>query len=129
MPLVSIDVASGRNPSELTRLLDSVHRAIVEAFSVPESDRYQILREHDPSHLVAMDTGLGLQRTDRLTIVQVTSRPRTADAKQAFFRLLAEKLEQNCGIPPSDVIVAIVANQDEDWSFGLGRAQFLTGEL
>ena len=26
-------------------------------------------------------------------------------------------------------LVSIVENTDEDWSFGLGRAQFLTGEL
>jgi hypothetical protein len=29
----------------------------------------------------------------------------------------------------SDVVVSIVTNSDEDWSFGNGRAQFLTGEL
>jgi hypothetical protein len=38
-------------------------------------------------------------------------------------------LERTCGIPPSDVVVSIVTNSDEDWSFGNGRAQFLTGEL
>jgi hypothetical protein len=27
------------------------------------------------------------------------------------------------------VMVTIVENNDEDWSFGLGRAQFLTGGL
>jgi len=32
-------------------------------------------------------------------------------------------------IPPSDVVVSMVTNSDEDWSFGNGRAQFLTGEL
>jgi len=26
-------------------------------------------------------------------------------------------------------VVSIVENSDEDWSFGLGRGQFLTGEL
>jgi len=27
------------------------------------------------------------------------------------------------------VVVSFVENGDEDWSFGLGRAQFLTGDL
>jgi len=27
------------------------------------------------------------------------------------------------------VVVSIVENSDADWSFGLGRGQFLTGEL
>jgi hypothetical protein len=30
---------------------------------------------------------------------------------------------------PADLIVSITENSDEDWSFGHGRAQFLTGEL
>jgi hypothetical protein len=29
----------------------------------------------------------------------------------------------------NDIIVCIVTNSDADWSFGNGRAQFLTGEL
>jgi hypothetical protein len=27
------------------------------------------------------------------------------------------------------VVVSFVTNADEDWSFGAGRAQFLTGDL
>jgi hypothetical protein len=29
----------------------------------------------------------------------------------------------------SDIVVSITSNSDADWSFGYGRAQFLTGEL
>jgi hypothetical protein len=48
---------------------------------------------------------------------------------QAFYKMLVEKLEAVCGNAPGDVVVTFVTNMDEDWSFGLGRAQFLTGEL
>jgi phenylpyruvate tautomerase PptA (4-oxalocrotonate tautomerase family) len=61
--------------------------------------------------------------------LQVTSRRRGREAKEKFYRLLTEELERACGIAPSDVMVSIVENTDEDWSFGLGRAQFLTGDL
>lgn len=30
---------------------------------------------------------------------------------------------------PADLIVSLVENSDADWSFGAGRAQFLTKEL
>jgi hypothetical protein len=33
------------------------------------------------------------------------------------------------GIEQNDIVVSLVANSDADWSFGNGRAQFLTGEL
>ena len=62
-------------------------------------------------------------------MVQVTSRPRTTDEKQSFYRLLRAALQQKCGIAPSDVMVSIVENTDADWSFGNGEAQFLTSKL
>ena len=62
-------------------------------------------------------------------MVQVFTRPRSQEMKQDFYRLLTEKLEAACGIAPADVMVSCVVNSDADWSFGHGRAQFLTGEL
>jgi hypothetical protein len=38
-------------------------------------------------------------------------------------------LWEHCAIATSDVMISLVTNTDEDWSFGNGRAQFLTGEL
>jgi hypothetical protein len=32
-------------------------------------------------------------------------------------------------VRPQDLIVSVTANERADWSFGLGRAQFLEGEL
>lgn len=129
MPLLRFDLVEGRKPDELQALLDAAHRAMLAAFKVPERDRYQIVTEHKRSHMIVEDTGLGIARTDKVVFLQVTSRPRGREAKEAFYRLLVDELEKSCGIAPSDVVVSITENTDEDWSFGLGRAQFLTGEL
>jgi phenylpyruvate tautomerase PptA (4-oxalocrotonate tautomerase family) len=129
MPLIRIDLIEGRTDAELKTLLDAVHRAVLAAFHVPERDRYQIVHEHKRSRMIIEDTGLGIPRTDDVVFVQVTSRPRGREAKETFYKLLAEELEESSGIAPSDVVVSMVESTDEDWSFGLGRAQFLTGEL
>jgi phenylpyruvate tautomerase PptA (4-oxalocrotonate tautomerase family) len=129
MPLVYFNVLEGRTDAELQTMLDAAHRAMLAAFKVPERDRYQILNEYKPSRMVVEDTGLGIPRTDKVVVVQVVSRPRGKEAKQAFYRLLTEELQKSCGIAPSDVMVSVVENTDEDWSFGLGRAQFLEGDL
>lgn len=129
MPLLRFDLIEGRNEAEIGALLDAAHRAVLEAFGVPARDRYQIVHEHKKSHVRFEDTGLGIARSDRVVLLQITSRPRSEAAKQAFYRLLCAKLAADCGIAPEDVIVSFVENQDADWSFGLGRAQFLTGEL
>ena len=96
---------------------------------MPAGDRYQIVNEHKASRMIIEDTGLGIPRTDKVVVLQVTSRPRSREGKQAFYKLLCEKLEARCGIKPTDVMVDFVINSDDDWSFGHGRAQFLTGEL
>jgi Tautomerase enzyme len=79
--------------------------------------------------MIVEDTGLGIERSEKVVFLQMTSRPRKKKEKVAFYKLLCEELEQACGIAPSDVVVSIVENSDEDWSFGHGRAQFLEGEL
>ncbi len=129
MPLLRFDLIQGRTDAELRALLDAAHRAMLAAFKVPERDRYQIVSEHAPSRLIVEDTGLGITRTEKVVFLQVTSRKRKKRQKQDFYRLLCAELEASCGISPSDVVVSFVENRDEDWSFGHGKAQFLTGEL
>jgi hypothetical protein len=130
MPLIRIDVvADRRSPAELGELQDTVHDAMVAAFDVPVRDRYQILQQHRREHLVVEDTGLGIERTDDVVVLSVTSRPRRREQKVAFYAGLANQLLSRCGLKPSDLVVSITENSDEDWSFGYGRAQFVTGEL
>jgi phenylpyruvate tautomerase PptA (4-oxalocrotonate tautomerase family) len=129
MPLLRFDLVKGRSPEDLKTLLDAAHRAVVASFHVPERDRYRIVHEHREAHLVVEDTGLDIPRSRNRVIVQVTSRPRERSEKQAFYKLLYDNLHEACGVAPSDVVVSITTNSDDDWSFGYGRAQFLTGEL
>src|SRR5260370_9887390 len=129
MPLIRVDMIEGRSPDEIKALLDATHRMLVSVFKIPQRDRYQIVLEHPTSHFVVEDTGLGITRTRKCVVIQVTTRPRDREAKESFYKLLCRELETTCGIPPSDVVVSMVTNSDEDWSFGNGRAQFLTGEL
>lgn len=128
MPLLRLDVYEGRSPDQLKALLNTTHSALVAAFQIPERDRYQIVHEHPTSHFVVEDTVLGIPRTKDCVLLQITTRPREQRAKEAFYHLLCESLKKECGIDLSDVVVSMVTNSDEDWSFGKGRAQFLTGE-
>jgi phenylpyruvate tautomerase PptA (4-oxalocrotonate tautomerase family) len=129
MPLLRIDLYKGRTDAEKKDLLDAIHRAMLAAFKVPERDRYQIVHEHDPASMIMEDTGLGIPRTNKFLCIQVTTRPRTKEQKENFYKLVVQELEKSCGIAASDVMMNMVTCTDEDWSFGLGRAQFLTGEL
>lgn len=129
MPLLKFHLYKGRSTDELNRLLDVAHDAMVKTFEVPAKDRYQVVNEHHPSHMRALDTGLGIPRTEKFVLLEVVSRPRGTSAKVAFYKNLCSALQEKCGVPASDVMISFTENSDDDWSFGLGRAQFLTGEL
>jgi hypothetical protein len=127
--MLRIDVIAGRSEAQLRELLDAIHCAMLAAFKVPERDRYQIVHEHSAAEMRIEDTGLDIPRTERIVMVQVTTRPRSRLEKQNFYEVLCQELSRRCGVKPSDVVVSVTQNADEDWSFGYGRAQFMTGEL
>lgn len=129
MPLLRFDVYEGRSDEDLKTMLDAVHTAMVSAYNVPVRDRYQIVHEHRPATMIMEDTGLDIPRTKDFVFIQVTTTPRAIAMKKTFYRLVVEALERDCGIKPSDVMINHVNVAAEDWSFGHGRAQFLTGEL
>ena len=130
MPMVMVDTIRGEyDETQLRTLLDAVQDAVVEAFDVPESDRYQILTQHEPFELVALDTGLGIERSDRLVMIRLSSKARTQEAKVALYEALARNLADRLDISGNDLVVTINENGDADWSFGHGTAQFLTGDL
>jgi hypothetical protein len=129
MPLIRIDVTEGRSDAEIKTLMDTVQDCVLEAFKVPVRDRYQIVTEHKPGRMILLDTGLGFERTDQAIVIQVFTSPRTTVNKTKFYQLLADKLENNCGLNPKELLVSVMTNTDVDWSFGFGKTQYLTGEL
>lgn len=129
MPLLKFHLYKGRSVQEVTELLDTAHDVMVQCFAVPVDDRYQVVSEYQHPHLQALDTGLGFLRTEKFVLLEVVSRPRSQKAKIHFYQALCSALEAKCGIPPNDLMISFVVNSDDDWSFGFGRAQFLTGEL
>jgi 4-oxalocrotonate tautomerase len=126
MPLIRIELLAGRPEEELANLADDVHLAAVEALSIPERDRFQVITEHDPAHLRFDRSYLDISRSDRWVLVQVTlSRGRPTEVKQAFYARLAELLERDIGLRPEDLAVVLIENGRDDWSFGRGEASYV----
>ncbi|WP_314063919.1 tautomerase family protein [uncultured Vagococcus sp.] len=129
MPMIHFDVYRGRTPAEISQLLEVAHKVFVEVLEIPEGDRYQVVHQHEPYEMVIQDTGLGFTRSQQVVVMSIFSKERREDQKQRLYRELVEALETRCGIAPNDVMMSFFINGDADWSFGFGRAQFLTGEL
>ena len=126
MPLVRIDHSSARTNS--AAIADAIHTAIVDVYGIPVRDRFQVITTRDAHTIVAEDAGLGFERIDPVIIQIFTQRGRTDDAKQKLYARIAAELEE-VGVAGVDVFIGYVENGPQDWSFGFGRAQYMTGEL
>ncbi len=129
MPLVRIDLVRGRTPEALRALADTVQEVMLDVFAAPPGDRYQVIHQHDPDEMIIEDTGLGIERSQGVTLIQVTQQGRDRAQKEALYAALAQRLGERDLVEPRDLVVSVVENTRDDWSFGHGRAQFLTGEL
>ncbi|TKA66665.1 hypothetical protein B0A55_09026 [Friedmanniomyces simplex] len=130
MPLVRIELIKGRRlPEQLRKLADVIQEVMLQKFNAPARDRYQIITQHEPGDIICEDTNLGFERTEYIVFIQIFQQGRSAEVKQATYGALAERLSADCGVKKTDLLISCVENKREDWSFGLGEAQFMTGSL
>ena len=125
MPLVRIDVIQGQHSEQhMAAIGDAIQASLVETMNVPQRDRFQVVTEHAKNRLIYNESYLGVERSDRLVIVQVfLSKGRTTEQKQAFYAGLARRLA-SAGLRPEDVAISLVETTREDWSFGNGIAHY-----
>ncbi|RFB89343.1 tautomerase family protein [Rhizobium leguminosarum bv. trifolii] len=129
MPFVRISLRKGKSPDYLAALADTIQRALVETFDVPENDRFQAIHQHDENELI-FDRGYlaGPRSADFVYISITIGRPRTAEMKAALYRRLADLLSQSPGLRPEDVMIVISTSAPDDWSFGDGIAQMTNAD-
>ncbi|MGA7204092.1 MAG: tautomerase family protein [Specibacter sp.] len=129
MPLVRIDVNEGRSPEEVQAISRCIHEAILAEYGIPERDYFHIVSEHGTGRIIAQDAGLGFDRSDGVVMIQIlTQQGRSQAAKEALFAAIAASLS-GVGVAGEDVFIGYSENTAGDWSFGFGRAQYMTGEL
>jgi phenylpyruvate tautomerase PptA (4-oxalocrotonate tautomerase family) len=126
MPIVYFDIVRGRSPDQIRALLDSAQAALLQAFDVPERDRFQIVTEHSPDEMIIQDRGLGIERSENIVVIHMINRrgERTRPQKEKLYGLLVQNLKRDCGLDPADVMIVITENENEDWSIGYGKVLF-----
>lgn len=129
MPIIKIDIFKGRTEEEIKQILDISYEVMLDSFQAPVGDKYQIVTQHENFEMEILDTGLGISRTKNIIVFTLITRPRTKSQKVNFYRNLANSLNTRLGVRKEDIMINLVQNTDEDWSFFGGEAQFLNGSL
>jgi phenylpyruvate tautomerase PptA (4-oxalocrotonate tautomerase family) len=125
MPLVRIDLRSGKSPEYRRAIADAVYQCMVSELKAPTNDRFQVITEHDPDSLIYDPTYLNIKRTDHIIFIQITlNEGRTLEAKRQFYRAVVDALAARPGVRSQDVLINLVEVDKENWSFGDGFAQY-----
>ena len=125
MPLVRISLPQNTHPSDVMAVSAAIHRALVATFNVPEPDRFQAIHSHSPHELVCTSGFLGVSHSDNVVFVQIScSSGRSLDTKKALYAKIAADIALASSFKAEDVIINLLETSRENWSFGLGIAQY-----
>jgi 4-oxalocrotonate tautomerase len=126
MPLTRVSLRRGKPAAYRKAILEGLYLAMREAFAVPEGDQFMTVSEHDEDSFVYGADYLGIQRSEDLVIVQLTvSNTRPVEQKKQLYRKIVERLTENPGLRAEDIFINLVEVLPENWSFGLGEAQYV----
>ncbi|WP_250455778.1 tautomerase family protein [Caballeronia sp. ATUFL_M2_KS44] len=126
MPLVRISLIKGKPREYVRAISEQVHEALVEAFQVPATDRFQLIEERDRDDFIYDANYLGVERSDDLVFIHITASDwRDLATKKALYKALATRLAASPGLRPDDVLIVLAPNRREDWSFGNGLASYV----
>ena len=125
MPLARIDLLAGKPADYGRAIADVVYEAMIATLNAPKDDRFQVISEHTPKTLFVDPTYLGIERSADAPIIQLTlNEGRTVEMKKAFYKAVADGLQERVGLRREDVFISVVEVKKENWSFGNGIAQY-----
>jgi 4-oxalocrotonate tautomerase len=126
MPLTRISLRKGKPAAYRKAIAEGVYLAMRETFNVPENDRFIVISEHDADDFIYGADYLGIRRSDDLVIIQPTvSNTRPREQKQSLYRAIVERLTKEPGLRPEDIFINLIEVLPENWSFGMGEAQYV----
>ena len=129
MPLVRIDIPASTSAADAKALSRAVHEGLVEYFTVPPDDLFQLISRRSPDEIVCTPEYLGVRHTDRVAFIQVFLAPgRTVGRKEAFYAQVAREVAKTTGFLADDVLINLVETLRENWSFGNGIAHYAVAD-
>jgi len=124
MPVTRVVIRDGKTPEYKQALMNEIYEAMRETVAIKDGDRFMAITEHTSDEF-AYGSFLGIERSDDLVQIQVFwARGKTVEAKLAMYRRIVERLGENPGIRPEDVLISVTETAAENWSFGNGETQF-----
>ncbi|AWN15710.1 putative tautomerase [Salinisphaera sp. LB1] len=99
--------------------------ALSATFDVPENNKFVLVHEHEAGNFHYSADYLGVERSDELVVIQiVANNTRSLQQKKRLYERITALLGENPGVRPEDVFINLIEVPSENWSLGLGLAQY-----
>ncbi|MGE3699275.1 MAG: tautomerase family protein [Hyphomicrobiaceae bacterium] len=93
------------------QLIEAVQAALVSAFQIPDGDRDIVLGLYDANRRIV--PGGRSERYTRVEIIGIAAR--SADAKRALYRAIADNLEEVAGVPRNATRIVLIEPEPGNW--------------
>jgi phenylpyruvate tautomerase PptA (4-oxalocrotonate tautomerase family) len=121
MPFVNISLARGKSREYLDGVSSAVHEALVQELGMNPGDRFQLIDEYEPGEMIFSRDFRGGPRSDDFMVFTITEGIESGDqAKQRFYKTLADGLQKNPGVRGEDVFVMFHRTPPASFSFASG---------
>ncbi len=121
MPFTRISLLAGKPADYLAAVSDSLDRALVDCFEVPQNDRFVAIHQHQPGELIFDRTYGGGPRSDDYIFFHITTgKARSAETKARFYCRLVENLAASRVSGRKMSWSPLSIRTVEDWSFASG---------
>ena len=127
MPLARIDLTEGKSYEYRRTIADVVYDQMIVHLGVPE-DRFQVITEHPPGHVIADPDYLGIRRSEDAVFIQLVFLDvATPEQKGAFYKAVVDELHERLLLRREDVFFNLQTVQPADWSMGNGIVTYANG--
>jgi len=117
LPIVRIELYKGFDTGHRKKILDGVHRALVESFKIPDSDRNQLVYEFDDDNFERSKN-----KSRSFTIIEITVfKGQSREAKRMLYQKIVENLKSSPGIEPNDILITINEPELVNWGIHGGK--------
>ena len=117
MPLVRIEILSGKTQEYKKAVMNGVHKALVDVLKIPAQDRMQKLYELDAENFETLPV-----MTDQATLIEITMfKGRTYDSKKNLYQAIINNLQASPGIKKEEVFIVLHEEPLENWGIRGGK--------
>jgi 4-oxalocrotonate tautomerase family enzyme len=114
MPLVKVNMLSGKTPAFKNTVFDCIHEGLIDAFGIADWDRFQRIEEYDKS---CWEVPKG--KTENFVIIELTIFPgRTREQKKCAIEKITASLCDRLRIATTDVFIVMNEPPLENWGMG-----------